>query len=218
MCQVDASAIMLTRSRRLGFKGRVPIDAQVEPFHSSSSPGEGAFAREPRKEFTHPQKLIGDQRRRISSVSRWGTSESPIMVTGRSVEMRRQKTAILSNIFIDHNEQKLNEESASLLRRESLPIASRRVAASSPAIRPDDFDAIIVSALETLWNNQQCLGRLYPMRKQPQWRELFLRELANVKQRAESTKSALVWRGAVFPCTRPVLVSSAAYSDSVPWR
>ena len=41
----------------------------------------------------------------------------------------------------------------------------------------------------------------------------------------KATKSRLVWRAAVLPCTRPVLVSSAAYSESVlcrkysnPWR
>jgi len=31
----------------------------------------------------------------------------------------------------------------------------------------------------------------------------------------KATKSQLVWRAAVFPCTRPVLVSSAAYRESV---
>src|SRR4051812_28801527 len=34
----------------------------------------------------------------------------------------------------------------------------------------------------------------------------------------KSTKSALVWRAAVFPCTRRLFVTSAAYSDNVPWR
>jgi hypothetical protein len=68
-----------------------------------------------------------------------------------------------------------------MLKRESQPITSRRVATSSPAIRLDDFEAIIVSALESLWNNEQCLGRLYPqLRKRPQ-----LRELPNVKRRSE---------------------------------
>jgi hypothetical protein len=75
------------------------------------------------------------------------------MFTGRSVERRRRKTTISPNLFIDHKEQKLNEESAPLLQRESQRIASRRIATSSPAIRLDDFDAIIVSALESVWNN-----------------------------------------------------------------
>src|SRR5215472_11087319 len=32
----------------------------------------------------------------------------------------------------------------------------------------------------------------------------------------KATNSRLVWRAAVFPCTRPVLVFSAAYRESVP--
>jgi hypothetical protein len=73
----------------------------------------------------------------------------------------------------------------SLLQRESLPIAFRRVATSSPAILLDDFAAIIVSATETLWNPERCSGRLCPRLRKSELRELFLRELANVKQRAQ---------------------------------
>jgi hypothetical protein len=34
----------------------------------------------------------------------------------------------------------------------------------------------------------------------------------------KATNSSLVWRAAVLPCTFPVLVSSAAYRESVPCR
>jgi hypothetical protein len=63
---------------------------------------------------------------------------------------------------------------------------------SSAAIRHDDFDAQVVSELQTLWEGEQSLGRLYPqLRKKPQLRELFLRELANVQQRAEHLQAVL---------------------------
>ena len=63
---------------------------------------------------------------------------------------------------------------------------------SSTAFRHDDFDAQVVSELQTLWEGEQCLGRLYPqLRKKPQLRELFLRELADVQQRAEHLQAVL---------------------------
>jgi hypothetical protein len=53
---------------------------------------------------------------------------------------------------------------------------------STTAIRHDNFDAVVVSELETLWKGEKCLGRLYPqLRKKPQLRERFSRELANVQ-------------------------------------
>ena len=63
---------------------------------------------------------------------------------------------------------------------------------SSAAIRHDDFDDQVVSELQTLWEGEQSLGRLYlQLRKKPQLRELFLRELANVQQRAEHLQAVL---------------------------
>jgi len=63
---------------------------------------------------------------------------------------------------------------------------------SSAAIRHDDFDDQVVSELQTLWEGEQSLGRLYPqLRKKPQLRELFLRELANVQQLAEHLQAVL---------------------------
>jgi hypothetical protein len=65
-------------------------------------------------------------------------------------------------------------------------------AMSSAAICHDDFDVQVVSELQTLWEGEQCLGRLFPqLRKKPQLRELFLRELANVQQRAEHLQAVL---------------------------
>jgi hypothetical protein len=74
-----------------------------------------------------------------------------------------------------------------------------RLVMSSTAIRHGDFDAQVVSELQSLWEGEQCLGRLYPqLRKRPQLRELSLRELANVQQRAEHLLAVLkaAWRPA----------------------
>jgi len=63
---------------------------------------------------------------------------------------------------------------------------------NSTAIREDDFDAILVSELETLRQGEKRLQRLYPkLRKKPQLRESFLRELAEVQQRAERLHAVL---------------------------
>jgi hypothetical protein len=63
---------------------------------------------------------------------------------------------------------------------------------SSAATRHDDFDAQVVFELQTLWEGEECLGRLYPqLREKPQLRELFLRELTEVQQRAERLHAVL---------------------------
>ena len=63
---------------------------------------------------------------------------------------------------------------------------------SSTAIRHDDFDNLVVSELETLWEGEQCLGRLYPqLQRKPQLRELFLRQLSTLQQRAEHLQTVL---------------------------
>ncbi len=63
---------------------------------------------------------------------------------------------------------------------------------SSTPIRHGDFDARVVAQLQTLWEGEQCLGRLYPqLRKKPQLRELFLCQLANLQQRAERLQAVL---------------------------
>jgi hypothetical protein len=63
---------------------------------------------------------------------------------------------------------------------------------TSAAIRHNDFDALVVSELKMLWEGEQCLGRLYPqLRRKPQLRQRFLRELANVQQRAADLQAVL---------------------------
>jgi hypothetical protein len=63
---------------------------------------------------------------------------------------------------------------------------------TSAAIRHDDFDALVVSELKILWEGEQRLGYLYPqLRKKPQLRERFLRNLANVQQRAADLLAVL---------------------------
>lgn len=63
---------------------------------------------------------------------------------------------------------------------------------SSTAIRHDDFDTRVVAQLKTLWEGEQCLGRLYPqLQRKPQLRELFLRQLANLQQRTERLQNVL---------------------------
>ena len=52
-------------------------------------------------------------------------------------------------------------------------------------IRQDDFDAILVSEVETLREDEKHLNIIYQrMREEPQLREFFLQELAEVQQRA----------------------------------
>lgn len=63
---------------------------------------------------------------------------------------------------------------------------------SSTPIRHDDFDALVVSELETLWEGERRLGRLYPqLQTKPQLRELFLREMTNVQERAKRRQAVL---------------------------
>jgi hypothetical protein len=63
---------------------------------------------------------------------------------------------------------------------------------STTAIRRDDFEAIVVSELETLLEGEHRLKRLYSqLRKRPHLRELFLEELAAVQCRAERLYSVL---------------------------
>jgi hypothetical protein len=63
---------------------------------------------------------------------------------------------------------------------------------SSTAIRHGDFDTRVVEQLQTLWEGEQYLGSLYPqLRKKPQLREIFLRQLANLQQRAERLQNVL---------------------------
>jgi len=63
---------------------------------------------------------------------------------------------------------------------------------SSKAIRQSDFDAILVSELETLREGEKRLRRLYPqLRKKAQLRTLFLHELAEVQQRAKRLHAVL---------------------------
>lgn len=63
---------------------------------------------------------------------------------------------------------------------------------SSTAIRENDFDAILVSELETLRERESRLRRLYPqLRKKAQLRELFLYELAEVQRRTQRLHAVL---------------------------
>jgi hypothetical protein len=67
-----------------------------------------------------------------------------------------------------------------------------RAVMSSTAIRHDNFDNLVVSELETLWKGEQRLGRLYPqLQRKPQLRELFLRQLSTLQQRAEHLQTVL---------------------------
>ena len=62
----------------------------------------------------------------------------------------------------------------------------------STAIRQDDFDAILVSELETLRESEKRLERLYSrLGKKPESRLVFLSELAKVQQRAERLHAVL---------------------------
>ena len=52
-------------------------------------------------------------------------------------------------------------------------------------IGQDDFDALLVSEVETLREGEKHLNIIYQrMREEPQLREFFLQELAEVQQRA----------------------------------
>jgi hypothetical protein len=63
---------------------------------------------------------------------------------------------------------------------------------STTVIRRDDFDAVLVSELETLLEGEHRLKRLYSqLRKRPHLRELFLEELAAVQCRAERLYAVL---------------------------
>jgi len=63
---------------------------------------------------------------------------------------------------------------------------------NSTAVRHDDFDTRVVAQLQSLWEGERCLGRLYPqLRKKPHLRELFLRQLANLQQRTERLQNVL---------------------------
>jgi hypothetical protein len=63
---------------------------------------------------------------------------------------------------------------------------------TSAAMRHDDFDILVFSELKMLWEGEQRLGHLYPqLRKKPQLRERFLRELANVQQRVADLQAVL---------------------------
>jgi len=61
-----------------------------------------------------------------------------------------------------------------------------------PAIRQDDFDAILVSELETLRQGEERLKSIYPsLGKKPQLREMFLNELAQLQRRSERLQAVL---------------------------
>jgi hypothetical protein len=56
----------------------------------------------------------------------------------------------------------------------------------------DDFNVLDVSALETLWEEERCLGSLYPqLQTKLQLREFFLREIANFQQRTKRLQTVL---------------------------
>lgn len=79
---------------------------------------------------------------------------------------------------------------------------------STTAIRRDDFDAILVSELETLLEGERRLKRLYSrLRKRPHLRESFLEELAAVQCRAERLHAVLnpceLWGPAPAAFTTP---------------
>jgi len=66
---------------------------------------------------------------------------------------------------------------------------------TSTAIRQDDFDAILVSELETLREGEKRLRHIYPrLRKKPQLREAFLCELFELQERARRLEAV------VSPC------------------
>jgi len=59
-------------------------------------------------------------------------------------------------------------------------------------ILQDDFDAILVSEVETLRESEKHLNLIYQrMHEEPQLREFFLQELAGVQQRAERLSAVL---------------------------
>lgn len=63
---------------------------------------------------------------------------------------------------------------------------------NSKRIRKDDFDAILVSEVETLREGEKHLNIIYQrMREEPQLREVFLQELAGVQQRAKRLLAVL---------------------------
>jgi hypothetical protein len=128
------------------------------------------------------------------------TSESPNNGYGQVGRTETVEHRCISKSFIDHEKQTLNEEAVSLLQRES--IVFRKVAPSSSAIRLEDSAAIIVSAKETLRNNERCSGSSPALRKQPQLWELFLHERANVKQRAQRLQ---ILNGGCENCRQPDL-------------
>jgi hypothetical protein len=70
--------------------------------------------------------------------------------------------------------------------------SSREAIMTKTGIRQDDFDAILVSELETLWKGEKRLRRMYPrLQRKPQLLELFLCELAQLQQRAERLTAVL---------------------------
>jgi hypothetical protein len=85
-----------------------------------------------------------------------------------------------------------NEESKPVLRRWCNGEPVGNLIMTHAAIRHDDFDALVVSELKLLWEGERCLGRLYPqLRRRPQLRQRFLRELANVQQRTIDLQNVL---------------------------
>jgi hypothetical protein len=85
---------------------------------------------------------------------------------------------------------------------------------SSTAIRHDDFDTHVVAQLKTLWEAEQCLGRLYPqLQKKPQLRALFLRELAILRQRAEHLQAVLKGAKAASKGLKKVPTARSANDD-----
>jgi hypothetical protein len=81
----------------------------------------------------------------------------------------------------------------------------------STAIRRDDFEALLISDLETLWEGEKRLKRLYlQLPKKPQLREFFLRELAKVQLRAECIHGVL----SSYETSRPAVVAFPSPSRS----
>jgi len=73
--------------------------------------------------------------------------------------------------------------------------------------REDDFDAVLIDELETLRTGEQRLRRLFPqLEGQPQLREYFLRELAEIQLRADRLEAVL----------NPLGVFDAAHGLSAP--
>ncbi len=82
------------------------------------------------------------------------------------------------------------------------------------AVRQDDFDALLLSELETLRASEKHLERLFKqLRKKPHLRESFLSELSDVQQHAERLDAVLnpldIFNRRLGPFGKPILNPAA---------